>query len=97
MLCLAIHIYEGGRTEPSPSVRVPLAAVAALARLIPAPVAGRLKARGVDVERVADDAAAKLEPGVLMDIVDEGDRVVIAIERMALGRTLQLTSDAQDA
>jgi hypothetical protein len=95
MLCLAIHIYENGNLQPTPSIRVPLAALATIAKFIPHKVTGNLKERGIDIEQIVHDAATTSEPGVLMDLTDDDDRIVIAIETMQASKLQQLTSGAR--
>lgn len=84
MLCLAIHVYKHGSERPTSSVRVPLAVVSTLAKLIPAAVFTKLQRKGVDLEHVVQTASTRLEPGLLMDITDKDDRVVITLEHMRL-------------
>lgn len=80
MLCLAIHVYEKGKTQPAPSVRIPLAVVGTIAKFVPTSIMGKLKQHGVDVPQLVHDAGAQLAPGTLADITDGDDRIVIALE-----------------
>ena len=80
MLCLAIHVYESSRTAPSPAIRIPLGALSIVSSCIPGSVKDKLAEKGVDLDHIISAAENSIEPGILLEIEDENDRLVIAIE-----------------
>lgn len=92
MLCLAIHVYEGGNPKPAPSIRIPLAVVATIAKLVPHSVIAKLDAKGIELAQVVQEASTRLEPGVLIDVTNNDDRVLIAIEHLQAREPLRLTN-----
>ena len=96
MLCLAIYVYEDASQQPAQSIRIPLAVITTIAKFIPASIAGKLQQRGIDVKQIVHEAGAKLEPGIIMEVCDDGDRVVIVVEHMGANTPLQLTDNTRD-
>ena len=90
MLCLAIHVYENSSPTPTPTIRIPLKVASTVVACLPTSLKRTIAAKAIDLDELVRAAQERIEPGVLVEIEDEEDRVVIAIERLgkSQGETL---------
>lgn len=76
---LAVYMYEGRGDRDPVTVRVPLSWISMLAGLLPHMVVQQLEARDVDIDGLIEQAGTAA-PGILCEIEDGADRIVIAVE-----------------
>ena len=77
-LFLRIHIWEDG--EKKVKINLPLALARAAVGSIPVQAHQHLHAQGIDIDRLLHGITENLEPGSLVEIQDDGDRVEVVLE-----------------
>ena len=75
-----IKIYNSGKPKPEQTITIPLAKLKTGAQLLPAKAKELLQREDIDITRVSDLAAKSISKGILIEIENETNRIVMAVE-----------------
>ncbi len=77
---LKIMIYEGKKSTPETTVKVPLKAIGILTALTPKKVKQEMAEGGIDLRELLKAAASAKASGTLAEIEQKGKRIIISVE-----------------
>jgi len=77
---LKLHLHRSGQTKPETIVTIPLAMLAVSVNLIPKRIQDSLEKLGIDVIGLSQLAGKKTPRGVLIEIEQSNEKIVISVD-----------------
>ena len=80
MESLKLHLHKSGQTKPETIVTIPLAMLPVSVSLIPKRIQDSLEKLGIDVSSLSQLTGKKTPRGVLIEIEQSNEKMVISVD-----------------